>query len=58
VLACLLPGPSGESALIKLNVRSNLLSGSAAEVEKCTNLIQLDISHNLFTGSVPASRRW
>jgi hypothetical protein len=27
-------------------------------LEKCHNLVQLDISHNNFSGQLPASRNW
>lgn len=41
-----------------LNVRGNKLEGDAKGVEACGNLVQLDISQNRFSGSLPASIDW
>jgi Leucine-rich repeat (LRR) protein len=44
--------------LLSFNIRRSGLSGNASVLEKCHNLVQLDISHNNFTGQLPASRHW
>jgi Leucine-rich repeat (LRR) protein len=49
---------AGTSSLLLLNVRGNLLTGSPKEVEQCTELVQLDLSGNKFTGSLPATTEW
>jgi hypothetical protein len=46
------------SSLLLLNVRGNKLEGNAKGVETCGNLVQLDISQNRFSGSLPASIDW
>ncbi|KAF6265314.1 hypothetical protein COO60DRAFT_1039404 [Scenedesmus sp. NREL 46B-D3] len=46
------------SKLLVLNLRGNQLSGSAAVVEACGSLVTLDVSHNGFTGPLPASEQW
>lgn len=46
------------SSLLVLNVRGNRLEGPAHEVEDCTKLVQLDLSSNMLTGSLPASTKW
>lgn len=53
-----MPHYAGSGSLLLLNVRGNRLEGSAKEVEECYSLVQLDISHNSFTGSLPVSQRW
>lgn len=50
--------PADGSSLLVLNVRSNRLEGPAKEVEECTKLVQLDLSSNMLTGSLPASPKW
>lgn len=52
--ACL----TDNSSLLVLNLRGNKMEGPAKVVENCKGLVQLDISSNQFTGSLPASRSW
>jgi hypothetical protein len=47
-----------DSGLLVLNLRGNHLSGNATIVESCGNLVSLDVSHNDFTGPLPASEHW
>jgi hypothetical protein len=49
---------AGTSKLLSLNIRRSGLSGNASVLEKCHNLVQLDISHNSFRGQLPASPNW
>lgn len=49
---------TGGSNLLQFNVRANLLEGSAAPLEACTGLVQLDISDNGFSGTLPAGPGW
>jgi hypothetical protein len=46
------------STLLLLNVRGNRLDGDARGVEGCGGLVQLDISQNRFSGSLPVSMDW
>jgi Leucine-rich repeat (LRR) protein len=54
----LLFASAANSSLVSLVLRNNMLEGDATAVERCANLVQLDISSNGFTGRLPASAGW